>query len=319
MTQLLERVKLGRTDLDVTRICFGTSPLADMPQVYGYGVDEDQSTKTLKAMFESPVNFMDTSRGYGRGRSERDIGNVLNAIGGLPKGYVLATKLDREYDNDNKFDASSMRKSLEESLEALGLDYIQLMHIHDVEYASVPDDVTRTGGAIDELFKMKEEGIVGAVGLAAGAVDVMMPMLRDWDFDAMLTHNRFTLINRSADPMIDLCVSRGTAVLNAAPYGSGILAKGASNFARYAYRDAPESVLGPVRKIEEICARHNVPMGAAALQFSMRDPRVTSTVIGITKIERIEQTIAWANWDIPQAAWDELLALPFATNDPQKV
>lgn len=319
MTQQLERVKLGRTDLQVTRICFGTSPLADMPHVYGYGVDEDQSTTTLKAMFGSPVNFMDTSRGYGRGRSERDIGNVLKAIGGLPDGYVLATKLDREYDNGNKFDAAAMRKSLEESLEALGLDRIQLLHIHDVEYAGVPDDVTKTGGAIDELFKMKAEGIVGAVGLAAGAVDVMMPMLRDWDFDAMLTHNRYTLINRNANAMIDLCVERGTAVLNAAPYGSGILAKGASNFARYAYRDAPESVLGPVRKIEEICARHGVPMGAAALQFSMRDPRITSTVIGITKVERIAQTIEWANWDIPQAVWDELLALPYATNDPQKV
>ncbi len=271
---------------------------------------------TLKAMFDSPINFMDTSRGYGRGKSERDIGNALREIGGLPKGYVLATKLDRDFET-GAFDAAAMRRSLEDSLKALGVDRIQLMHLHDPEYAPVPSDVTKPDGAIAELFKMKEEGIVGSVGLAAGKVDVMMPMLRDWDFDVMLTHNRFTLINRNAEEMIDFCVKKGIAVLNAAPYGSGVLAKGTANFARYAYRDAPEAVLEPIRKIEAICARYDIPTGAAALQFSLRDPRITSTVIGMTKPERIQQTIEWASLPIPQAAWDELLALPFSRANPQ--
>ncbi len=294
----IEKVKLGRTGLTVSKVCFGTSPLADMPHVYGYGVGEDQARTTLKAMFAGPVNFMDTSRGYGRGRSERDIGHVLREIGGLPKGFVLATKLDRDFDT-GAFDAAAMRRSLEASLKALGLDRIQLMHLHDPEYATDLTEVTRPGGAIAELFRMKEEGIVGAVGLAAGRVSVMMPMLRDWDFDVMLTHNRFTLVNRNAAAMIDLAVGKGTAVLNAAPYGSGILAKGSAAFARYAYKDAPPAVLEPIRRIEAICARYRVPTGAAALQFSLRDPRIASTVIGITKPERIRQTIDWANWPIP--------------------
>ena len=126
---------------------------------------------------------------------------------------------------------------------------------------------------------MKEEGFAGAVGLAAGDVDVMMPLLRDWDFDVLLTHNRFTLINRNASPMIDFAISKGMAVLNAAPYGGGVLAKGTGTVTRYAYRDAPEDVLAPVRQIEAICARHGIPVGAAALQFSMRDPRISATVV----------------------------------------
>ena len=311
-----KKVKLGNTGLMVTPICFGMSPLSNMPHVYGYGVTDDEVSAAIKAMFASPINFMDTSRGYGRGRSETDIGNVLKEIGGLPEGYVLATKLDKDFDTA-AFDAAAMRRSLEASLKALGLDRIQIMHLHDPEYAPVPSDVTKKDGAIAELFKMKEEGIVGAVGLAAGTVDVMMPMLRNWDFDVMLTHNRFTLVNRNAEEMIDLAISRGTAVLNAAPYGSGVLAKGTANFARYAYKDAPESVLGPIREIEAICARYNVPTGAAALQFSMRDPRITSTVVGMTKPERIQQTLEWADLSIPQAAWDELLALPFSRANPQ--
>ena len=145
----------------------------------------------------------------------------------------------------------------------------------------------------------------------------MMPLLKDWDFDAIVTHNRFMLPNRNAEPMIDFCVGKGIAVLNAAPYAGGVLAKGAGAYRKYAYQDASEEMLSPVRRIEEICDRYQVPAGAAALQFSLRDRRVTSTVIGISKPERIATTLEWANWSIPDAMWDELLALPFATDDPE--
>ena len=93
-------------------------------------------------------------------------------------------------------------------MQALNLDRVGLLHIHDPEYAADLDEVTRPGGAIAELFKMKEEGLCDAVGLAAGRVDVMMPILSDLDFDAMITHNRFTLVNRNAEAMIDYARAR---------------------------------------------------------------------------------------------------------------
>ena len=156
-----------------------------------------------------------------------------------------------------------------------------------------------------------------AVGLAAGNVDMMMPILRDWDFDAVITHNRFTLTNRNAEAMIEFAHRKGMAVLNAAPYGGGILAKGSNSFPRYVYQEASEKMLGPIRRIESVCASYGVPPGAAALQFSMRDRRIASTICGVSRPERVQQTLEWARWPIPEEVWDDLEALPFATDDPE--
>jgi len=203
---------------------------------------------------------------------------------------VISTKLDRDVET-NRFDAAQARRSLEQSMAALALDRLQLVHLHDPEYAAAPTEVTSPGGAVAELFKMKAEGLVEAVGLAAGKVSVMMPILQDWDFDALITHNRFTLVNRNAEEMIDFAVAKGTAVLNAAPYCGGVLAKGTAEYPRYVYQQAADASLDPIRRIEAICARYDIPPGAAALQFSMRDRRVAATICGVSRPERIEQTL----------------------------
>lgn len=307
---------LGRTDLSVSKICFGTSSLGDMLGTYGYGVDEGRARDTIRAIFSGPVNFLDTSRIYGFGRSEERIGDVIRERGGLPEGFVVSTKLDRDPET-NRFDASQARRSLEESLKALGLERIDILHLHDPEHADSLESTVGPKGALPELFRMKEEGLVQAVGLAAGSVEIMMPLLREWDFDVLITHNRFTLTNRNADAMIDFARSKGIAVLNAAPYAGGVLAKGSTAYPRYVYQEASEEALDPVRRIEAICARHDVPPGAAALQFSMRDKRITSTICGVSKPERVEQTIEWARWPIPETMWEELASLPFSTDDPE--
>ena len=312
----VEKVRLGRTDLMVPRICFGTTGLGDMPVTYGYSVDEERAKATVLAILDGPVKFLDTSRNYGSGRSEQRVGNAIRERGGLPKGAIVSTKLDRDMET-KRFDAAQARRSIEESLEALGIDSVQILHLHDPEYASSPADVTGPKGALAELFKMKEEGLAQAVGLAAGRVDIMMPLLRDWDFDALITHNRFTLANRNAEEMMDFAVGKGIAVLNAAPYASGVLAKGSADYKYYVYQQASAETLDPIRRIEEVCARRKIPTGAAALQFSMRDPRVTSTICGVTKPERVQQTLDWAAWPIPAEAWEELLALPASSDDPE--
>jgi D-threo-aldose 1-dehydrogenase len=312
----LEKIPLGKTGLSVSPLCIGMAPIADMPGTYGYGVSVEQAHDMVNAVFDSGINFIDTSRNYGLGRSEERIGEVIRARGGLPKGFVISSKLDRDMVT-LRFDAGQARKSLEESLKALSVSKIELLHLHDPEHARSLSEIDGPKGAIAELFKMKEEGLCDAVGLAAGRVDIMVPLLRAWDFDAIITHNRYTLLNRNAAEMMDLCMARGTAVLNGAPYASGVLAKGSASNAPYAYQKATDAVLAPVRNIEQVCAKYGIAPGAAALQFSMRDHRVLSTVIGMSKPERIAQTLAWATQDIPQAAWDELLAMPFETSDPE--
>ena len=313
---VMDKARLGRTDLEVTSVCFGTSGLGDMPDTYGYGVDEARAKATLSAIFDGPVNFLDTSRIYGLGRSEERIGAAIRDRGGLPQDFVVSTKLDRDPET-NRFDAAQARRSLEQSLKALGLERVDLLHLHDPEHTSSVDETVSRDGALGELFRIKEEGLAKAVGLAAGVVSTMIPILRDWDFDVLITHNRFTLANRNADAMLDLAAAKGIAVLNAAPYASGVLAKGSTAYPRYAYQEASAEMLDPIRRIEAVCMLHGVPPGAAALQFSMRDPRIASTICGVTKPERVKQTVNWARFPIPQEAWAELMALSYATEDPE--
>lgn len=305
--------RIGRTGLVVPKLCFGTSGLGDMPDTYGYGVDEERAKATIRAIFDGPVTFLDTSRNYGLGRSEERIGAVIRERGGLPQGFIVSTKVDRDVET-NRLDAAQARRSLEASLKALGLDRVHILHLHDPEHAASLDE---TSGAIEELFRMKEEGLADAVGLAAGPVDVMMPMLRAWEFDALITHNRFTLANRNAEPMIEFAAGKGIAILNAAPYASGVLAKGSSAYRRYVYQEASEAMLDPIRRIEVVAERHGIPVGAAALQFSLREPRIASTICGVSRPERVRETLEWAAWPIPEAAWAELMALPFGGDDPE--
>ncbi len=222
-----------------------------MPDTYGYDVSEARARETLDAIFESPVNFIDTSNNYGFGRSETRIGDAIRARGGLPDGFVISTKLDRDMET-GRFDANRARRSLEESLDRLSVERVQVLHLHDPEHAPDLNEITGSGGSLDELFKMKEEGLTDAVGLAMGKNDLMFSILKDWPFDALISHNRYTLLNRSADEMFDYAASQGMAILNAAPYSGGVLAKGASVMPKITYSPADETALIPVRKIEDL-------------------------------------------------------------------
>ena len=215
----MKETPVGRTGISVSPICFGTSGLGDMPDTYGYSVEADRAAATLKAIFEGPVNFLDTSRIYGFGRSEERIGAVIRERGGLPKGFVVSTKLDRDPET-NVFDAAQARRSIEQSLKALNLDAIDILHLHDPEHARSFEAATSKAGALGELFRIKEEGLAKAVGLAMGPVAKMMPLLRDWDFDALIDlSNRFYPRQPgAASPMLGPCEEkRGSRALKAAP------------------------------------------------------------------------------------------------------
>ena len=287
-----------------------------MPETYGYEVHEERARATLRAIFDSPVNFLDTSNNYGLGRSEALIGDVLREMKGLPDGFVLATKLDRDMDT-GRFDAARVRQSVEESLMRLGIDRIPLLHLHDPEHARDLDEIIRPGGALDEMFKLKEEGIAQAVGLAMGKLDMMIPIIRERSFDALISHNRFTLLNRSANELFDIARAKGITILNAAPYAGGVLAKSSNEMPRVIYQPADDGELEPVRSIEAVCARHGVAPGAAALQYSMKDPRVTSTIVGVSRPEGVTETLEWAEMEIGQDVWNDLAALQYSTDDPE--
>jgi D-threo-aldose 1-dehydrogenase len=300
-----ERRAFGRTGLTVTPICVGTSPLASMPDLYGYAVDRDRAEATVEAVLDGPFNFLDTSNNYGGGTAERRIGAVVRRRGGLPAGFVLATKADADPETGD-FSGERVRRSVEESMARLGVDHVPVMYLHDPEYHVTFEQAMAPGGPVEALVALRDGGVVGHLGIAGGPVELMRRFVRTGVFEAVISHNRWTLVNRSADPLIDDAVARGVAFVNGAPYGGGMLVKGPDAQPRYAYRDTDESVREAVRAMGRACAAHGVPLAAAALRFSLRDPRVTSTIVGVSEPARIATTLDLATTPIPDELWDEL-------------
>lgn len=306
---------LGSTGLLVTPLGIGGGSLASMPESFGYAVPEPQALQTLRRAFRGPINFLDTAASYGEGEGERRIGVVLREVGGLPAGYVLSTKADRNMQTGD-YSGDQTKRSIERSLRLLDLDRLQLVFLHDPEHTTF-EQVMARGGPLEVLRQYKAEGVIGHLGVAGGPVDLMIRYVETQAFEVVITHNRFTLLNRSAEPLLDRASQLGVAVLNAAPYGSGILAKGPDAYPRYAYQDAASSVVELARRMAEICHRHHVPLAAAALQFSLRDPRIVSTIIGVSRPERIDETLALAAHPIPDAMWPQLDGLPVGREDPE--
>jgi D-threo-aldose 1-dehydrogenase len=298
------RRPFGRTGLFVSPICVGCAALGNMPETFEYSVSHERALETLQAVFESPINFLDTAASYGDGESERRIGEVLRGLGGLPEGCVLSTKADRDL-KTGEFSGEQMRRSLERSLKLLGLDTLQLVYLHDPEHETY-EHMMAPGGPVEVLLDLREEGLIEHLGVAGGPIDLMIRYVETGFFEAVITHNRYTLVNRTAEPLLSVAAELGVAALNAAPYGSGILAKGPDAYARYEYGDASKEVVERVRKMEGECRQFGVPLGAAALQFSLRDPRVVSTIVGISRPERVGQTLGFASPPVPEELWTRL-------------
>jgi D-threo-aldose 1-dehydrogenase len=295
---------LGETGLVVSAIGAGGGPLGSMPETFGRAVIADEGVATVRRILAGPITFLDTSNAYGGGESERRIGRALAQVGGLPPGFVLATKVDAGA--DGSFDGARVRRSFEESMERLGLDRIQLLFLHDPEFAITFDEAMAPKGAVSELTRLKDESLAGVIGVAGGEIGMMRQFVETGAFDVLLTHSRYSLVDRSADDTITSARERGVAVVNAAVLGGGILAVGTSRSTRYGYREASPETLAAITAIEEVCGAHNVPLAAAAMQFSQRDERISSTLVGFSRAERVDETMRLAEWQIPEELWTEV-------------
>lgn len=314
--------ELGTTGLEVAAVSAGTSGIGraaaeahrtDPGEITGAADSADagdladtagaaQDLATVRALLDSPITSIDTSNGYADGWSERRIGEALRAAGGLPSGRLVMTKVDPR---DGDFSGARVRASVEESLERLGVDRLPLLHLHDPDHFPF-EDVTVAGGAVDTLVALREEGLVDAVGLAGGRVAEITRYLRLGVFDVLLVHNRLTLVDRSAEELVAEAVDRGTGVINAAVYGGGILAGRPGERTTYAYRPAPPELLDVVERMRHVCADHGTDLATAALHFSLRDPRVATTVVGMSRPERVGTTVDAATRTLPDDLFAEL-------------
>lgn len=305
----------GKTGQRVPIISVGCAPMGNMPDAFGYGVTEEDAVATILAALDSPIPYIDTAALYGDGESERRVGLALRQVGGLPKGAVLQTKAGRD-PNTNDFSGETVKRRFERSLELLGVDSIQFVYLHDPEHTTLAE-ATAPGGPMSVLQDYKEQGVIGHLGVAAGPIPLEIRYLETGLFDAVITHNRYTLLNRSAEPLIQYAAEKGYAVLNAAPFGSGMLVKGPEAYPRYAYQQARPEMLENLRQYAAIGEKYGVPLAAMALQFSTRDPRITNTIVGMSKPERIQQTIDLYTHPIPDELWRDVAQVGYATDDPE--
>jgi len=295
----------------------GTAPLGGLFSP----VPGDQACAVIDAAWERGIRFFDTAPLYGHGASERRLGEVLR---GRPRDdFVLATKVGRllrrpaepapedAYYKDTPperpvFDLShdGVMRSFEESLARLGLDRVDILHIHD------PDahEAEAISGALRALARLRAEGSIRAVGAGMNQWQMLARFAEAGAFDCFLLAGRYTLLDQSALPvLLPLCARRGIRIVAGGVYNSGLLADPRPG-AKFNYDDAPAELVARARRLEAACRNHGVPLRAAAVQFPRFHDAVSTVLAGARSVAELDDTLAMARVAIPATLWDELRA-----------
>jgi D-threo-aldose 1-dehydrogenase len=321
---MLETRLLGRVDLEVTSAGLGGGPLGNAFAA----IREGDAAELLAAAWEDGIRFFDTAPAYGNGLSEMRIGGQLQS---WPRDeVVVSTKVGCELtpgepESDFWIDAARNRmhfdysydgtlRQLESSLERLRTDRIDVVFIHDVDVGHHGEDqparfAEAMAGAYRALLELREQGVIKAIGVGVNETEVCVAAAEHGDFDCFLIAGRYTLLEQGAlDDLMPICESRGIGLVMGGVFNSGILAKGARDGARYNYRPAQPEVLSRVQAIEAVCRRFDVPLGAAAAQFALGHPVVSSVLLGARHREQQAANHAFMTKAIPDELWTALVS-----------
>ena len=323
------RVRIGRTDVEVTRLGFGSAPIGGL----FHAVDDDQAIATVDHAWTLGIRYFDVAPLYGYGAGERRLGTALQD---RPRNeYVLSTKVGRVIrpadrvptgaDIDHQaldgrddayyadvgdrrvifdYSAEGVKRSLEESLARLGLDRVDIAYIHD------PDDHWQAAidGAYPALHSLREQGVIRAIGVGIKQSPMLVRFARETEMDAFLVAGRYTLLDQDAlREVLPACVERGISVLIGGVMNSGVLADPRPG-ARFDYDPASPEILERARSLAETCERWSVPLRAAAIQFPFAHPAVAGLIAGVRRIEHLDEYPEFMRLPIPRGLWDELRA-----------
>lgn len=320
---------LGKSGLKVNVLGLGSAPLGDLYEV----IPEDRAVATVESALEAGVRLFDTAPLYGRGIAEHRFGHVLRQRPEQRDDFVLATKvgrylvpearervdrsvfkggLDFRLVDDYSYDGTM--RALEQSYQRLGMNRIDIVHIHDVDVQTWGNEAAyrarfreASDGAYKALDELRAAGVIGAIGVGVNEIQPLIEFSRAGDYDCFMLAGRYTLLENAAlDELLPLCERRDIGVLTAGPYNSGILATGARPGAKYNYKPASQDILDRVAAIERVCARHNVPLAAAAIQFPLAHLAVASMVPGAVRPEEVQANVALIETVIPTDFWSEL-------------
>ncbi|MET3807209.1 D-threo-aldose 1-dehydrogenase [Nakamurella sp. UYEF19] len=288
---------LGSTGLAASEISLGTSALGRVDKMNDHGAAD-----VINHALASGITVIDTGNNYGE--SERRIG-LARPDSGWP-GSLLVTKVD-PVEGSSDFSGSRVRQSIRESMNRLGVDHLELVHLHDPERISF-ESALAANGPVRALLDLRERGLIGHIGVAGGPIGLLQDYIRTGHFESVVTHNRFTLMDQSAVPLLDLCAENSIGVFNAAPFGGGFLA-GSGRSTDYCYRPASAEQLTARDRMFRLCSSAGVDLAAVALQFSIREPRIGSTIVGMSSPAQVEQTLERLRVKIPAELFSELRSL----------
>ena len=281
----------------------GTAPLATI----FWGNDADTAVQTAARALERGIGFFDTAPFYGLGEAEQRLGQALAAAGGerpviaTKAGRLLTHGADGSVDVHFDFGYDAAMQSGESSLERLGVDRVDIVHIHD------PDDHIHEAleGTYPALVALRDQGAIGAVSLGTNSVATAAVFLERADLDCMLVAGRYTLLDRSAADLIDACARQGVAYLAAGVFNSGVLARPQAG-AWYDYGPASDETLSRASDIDSVCQRHGVSLRAAAVNFPLANPKVAAVVVGMAAPAEVDENLAALRAPVPDELWTDL-------------
>ena len=328
MTVLPKR-RVGKTKLEVTTLGLGGAPMGG----FRAKISDAEATALTDAAYDGGVRYFDTSPFYGYGRSELRMGAALREK--RREDFVLSTKIGRilhalkpgekkpaDFRENGlpgfapvfDYTYDGVMRSLEHSHHRLGLAKIDIALIHDVDFWT-----TKDRGVLEERFKtvmdggfkaldeLRRAGVIGAIGVGINESDTSLRFIQAGDFDCMLLAGRYTLLEQGAlGAFLPECVKRGVSVILGGPYNSGILTGGVKPGATHDYVAAPAPLVDKAQKIEAVCQRHGVELGAAAMQFPLFHPALCAVIPGALSIAEVKQNVGRMSVKIPADLWSEL-------------
>ena len=289
----LSRRKLGRTDMRVTEISLGGVGLGGMRTVD----DDNSAAATVRRGLERGINYLDTSPLYNE--SERRIGQAFRTLGGRPPGLYLSTKTGTHPLRRGDYTAAGTRWSVENSLRTLCVDSVDLLLVHDPPSM---DPVLASGAALDELERMREEGKFRWIGLGVREHDKLLTAIRSGRFDAILTYRDYNLLRQTATSLIDEAAAAGVGIILAQVFVAGLLA--GADPAETKYANDPDAAAA--RDWWLWAREREVPLRALSLQYGLRNPKVSTVLVGADTPEQVDEILAARDAVIPEAIWKEV-------------
>jgi D-threo-aldose 1-dehydrogenase len=318
----MKRNAVGRTGVQVTEIGFGGAPLGNLYTA----IDDATAHAAVAAAWDGGVRYFDTAPHYGLGLSERRLGAVLRhharddyvvstKVGRLlventaptgsdlaAGGFAVRDDLVRRYD----YSRDGVRRSLDASLERLGIDRVDIVYLHD------PDDHLEQAlcEGVPALIELREQGVIGAIGAGMNYVEPLLRFVTETDVDVVMLAGRWTLADRSGAPLLETCAGRGVSVVAAAPYNSGLLSRPyPPEDSYFNYDRSPADVLAFARALAACCDEVGTSLPQAALQFPLQHPTVPAVVVGMRTETQARGNLAWHAEPLPASTWEALAAL----------